>query len=104
MRRVALSSCSTHSLKGFVLSKGSNLSSKTYLQAMQASVVVVPSTISQEFKRFCEVNKESCPLLYQSGIGDTTAGNLAGELDIRSVVHRLTIIIDCTIIYIYTCN
>ena len=53
MRRVALSSCSTHSLNGFLLSKGSNLSSETFLQAMQASVVVVPSTISQEFKRFC---------------------------------------------------
>ena len=50
---------------------------------IQASVVAVPSSNSEQLERFCELNKETCPLLYLSETGDTTAGNLARGSDIR---------------------
>ena len=50
---------------------------------VQANVVAVPSSNSEQLERFCEFNKETCPLLYRSETGDTTAGNLARGSDIR---------------------
>ncbi|KAJ7374319.1 hypothetical protein OS493_007407 [Desmophyllum pertusum] len=53
---------------------------------IQANVVVVPTANSEQFQRFCELNKGSCLLLYRSKPGDTTAGNLTRDTDIRTLL------------------
>lgn len=52
---------------------------------LQANVVMLPSAYSEQFERFCELNKGTCPLLYRSKPGDTKAASLAGNADIRYV-------------------
>lgn len=56
---------------------------------IQANLVVVPSANSDQFERFCELNKGTCPLLYRSGPGDVTAASLAIDTDIRYVKYVL---------------
>jgi len=60
-----------------------NISGSSQAVFLQASVVVVPSAYSEQFETFCELNKGPCPLLYRSKTGNTTAGHLAGDTDIR---------------------
>ena len=68
-------------IAALVQQRNTSRSSQDYLQA---SVVVVPSTKSEQLERFCEFNKGPCPVLYRSKTGDTTAGNLARDIsDIR---------------------
>lgn len=56
---------------------------------IQTNLVVVPSANSDQFERFCELNKGTCPLLYRSGPGDVTAASLAIDTDIRYVKYVL---------------
>ncbi|XP_068729221.1 D-glutamate cyclase, mitochondrial-like isoform X1 [Montipora capricornis] len=59
---------------------------------IRAMVVVVPSFVSHQFRIFCELNKSLCPLLYQSAIGETTAGHLAQESDIRTALGSYVVL------------
>jgi len=52
---------------------------------IQANLVVVPAANSEQFEKFCELNKGTCPLLYHSKPGDVTAARLAIDTDIRYV-------------------
>ena len=56
---------------------------------IQANLVVVPAANSEQFERFCELNKGACPLLYHSKAGDITATSLAIDTDIRYVELRI---------------
>ena len=48
---------------------------------------MVPSANSEQFERFCELNKGTCPLLYRSKPGDVRAASLAIDTDIRYVEY-----------------
>mgnify|MGYP001792717580 CR=1 FL=1 len=50
---------------------------------IQANIAVIPSEMSQDFKKFCEVNQAPCPLLYCSKSGEVGAPPLAEDSDIR---------------------
>jgi len=47
---------------------------------------VVPAANSEQFERFCELNKGTCPLLYHSKPGEVTAASLAIDTDIRTLL------------------
>ncbi|XP_068706568.1 uncharacterized protein [Montipora foliosa] len=51
---------------------------------LQANLAVLPSSLADDFEQFCQLNKAPCPLLYKSGIGEVTAGNLASDSDVRT--------------------
>ncbi|KAL9953654.1 hypothetical protein ACROYT_G041105 [Oculina patagonica] len=53
---------------------------------LHANVLMLPSAYSEHFERFCELNKGTCPLLYRSKPGETTAASLAGDADIRTLL------------------
>ena len=53
---------------------------------LQANLAILPSSLADDFEQFCELNKAPCPLLYRSGIGELSAGNLAPDSDVRYVL------------------
>ena len=61
--------------------------SRSFQARIHANVIVVPSANSEQFERFCELNKTCCPLLYRSRPGDTTAEPLVRDSDIRYVKY-----------------
>ena len=50
---------------------------------LQANLAILPSSLADEFEKFCELNKAPCPLLYKSKRGELSAGILAEESDVR---------------------
>lgn len=58
---------------------------------LQANLAILPSALADDFERFCELNKAPCPLLYRSGIGELSAGNLAPNSDITYEISRSNI-------------
>ena len=51
--------------------------------SLQANMAMLPSSLADDFERFCELNKAPCPLLYRSQRGELSAGHLADNSDIR---------------------
>lgn len=58
---------------------------------LQANLAILPSALADDFGRFCELNKAPCPLLYRSGIGELSAGNLAPNSDVTYEISRSNI-------------
>ncbi|WP_343627848.1 putative hydro-lyase [Roseateles sp.] len=55
---------------------------------VQANLAVLPAAQAEDFRRFCALNPQACPLLGVSEPGDPTLAALGVDLDIRSDVPR----------------
>ena len=51
---------------------------------VQANVVMLPSSVATDFAKFCALNAQACPLLYQSAPGELTAPPLAHASNIAA--------------------
>ncbi len=49
----------------------------------QANVIMLPSSLADDFERFCSKNSGCFPLLYRSKPGETGAPPLADNTDIK---------------------
>ena len=50
---------------------------------VQTSVVILPSSVTDDFAEFCKLNQASCAVIYQSKPGEVDAPPLAADSDIR---------------------
>ena len=50
---------------------------------VQASVVILPSSVADDFAEFCQMNQASSAVIYQSKPGEVGAPPLAADSDIR---------------------
>ncbi|MCI0428280.1 MAG: hypothetical protein L0Z46_09725, partial [Nitrospiraceae bacterium] len=55
---------------------------------VQGNVVIVPSSHSDEFLRFCLANPKPCPVLAVGEPGDPSLPTLGQDIDIRTDVPR----------------
>lgn len=60
----------------------------------QCNLVIVPAAYAADFHRFCTLNPKSCPLLYVSEPGETSAGFLGRDIDIRTDVPGYKVFTD----------
>ena len=56
---------------------------------VQANITMLPSSVANDFERFCKLNPSACPLLYRSKKGEIAAPTLAKSSDIRYAATRL---------------
>lgn len=61
----------------------------------QANIVILPAAFAPAFRRFCDLNWQACPILFQSSPGDVSAGSLLApggpSSDIRTDLPRYRI-------------
>jgi uncharacterized protein YcsI (UPF0317 family) len=55
---------------------------------VQGNVVILPADQAADFRRFCELNPQPCPVLAVSEPGDPRLPTLGADLDIRTDVPR----------------
>lgn len=55
---------------------------------VQANLAILPAAQAEDFRRFCALNPQACPLLGVSEPGDPALAALGTDLDIRSDVPR----------------
>lgn len=55
---------------------------------VQGNVVILPSDLAADFRRYCELNPKPCPLLAVSEPGDPGLPALGADIDIRTDVPR----------------
>jgi uncharacterized protein YcsI (UPF0317 family) len=55
---------------------------------VQANLAVLPQTLAEDFRRFCERNPKPCPVVGVSAAGDWRMPKLGEDLDVRTDVPR----------------
>lgn len=54
----------------------------------QANLVIVPTVVAEDFRRFCELNSKPCPLLEETPPGVPTTKRMAKGADLRTDLPR----------------
>ena len=55
---------------------------------VQANLAILPAALAEDFRRYCALNPQACPLLGVSEPGDPTLRVLGADLDLRTDVPR----------------
>lgn len=55
---------------------------------VQGNLAILPASLATDFKRFCELNPQPCPLIGMSEPGDPRVPELGEDLDIRTDLPR----------------
>jgi len=50
---------------------------------VQANLVILPQSMADDFKKFCELNPAPCPLIGVSKLGDAALPELGADIDVR---------------------
>lgn len=61
---------------------------------VQANLAILPSSMADDFKTFCELNPKPCPLLAMSVPGDPALNELGRDIDIRTDVSMYRVFKD----------
>ncbi|MCE4537135.1 putative hydro-lyase [Pelomonas sp. P7] len=55
---------------------------------VQANLAILPAAVADDFRRFCELNPQACPLLAVTAPGETAVPALGADLDLLHDVPR----------------
>ena len=55
---------------------------------VQANLAILPAALAADFRRYCALNPQACPLLGVTEPGDPTLAALGADLDLRTDVPR----------------
>ena len=58
---------------------------------VQANLVVLPADWADDFRRFCALNHQACPLLDETAPGETSFVRLGADIDVRSDLPRYNV-------------
>jgi len=61
---------------------------------VQGNIVILPQQYADDFKRYCDLNPQPCPLLAMSAPGDPSLPSLGVDIDIRTDVPKYRVFRD----------